>query len=91
MGNDHSSGRSAAAANIINECSIDDDPILKTGQWSLHHAQLRKPPTQLSVFIRSEDAKEDGPLLLLAQVVLNLNQVRQELINSYFHGGVYRM
>lgn len=33
------------------EATVDPDPIVNLEHWSLHHAQLRSPPTPLSAFV----------------------------------------
>lgn len=58
MGNHQSNDHSLyASKEILEECKIDDDPIIRvSNQWSLHHAQLlTKPLGQMSVFIAKED------------------------------------
>lgn len=56
MGNHQSNDSMYAPNDILQECKIDDDPIIRiSNQWSLHHAQVSKPPGQMSVFISKED------------------------------------
>ena len=51
MGNEQSN------QGILKECSIDDNPIVQNGtKWSLHHAQLLKPPNPMSVFIGDDNS-----------------------------------
>ena len=51
MGNEQSN------QGILKECTIDDNPIVQNGsKWSLHHAQLLKPPNPMSVFIGEDNS-----------------------------------
>ena len=53
MGNEASSQLS-----LLAECSVDETPIVTSGDWTLHHAQRRDgqagDPSQLSVYIARE-------------------------------------
>ena len=45
MGNENS---------LLELCTIDESPILKTKFWSLHHAQHDEDDNQLSVFVSKQ-------------------------------------
>ena len=69
MGNEQSDQH-----GILKESTIDDDPIIKNSQWSLHHAQMHKLPNPMSVFI----GQENGSLENFAKVnIKNLIKIFQ--------------
>ena len=40
--------------SILEQCTIDESPILKSKYWSLHHGQRDEDHTQLSVFVSKQ-------------------------------------
>jgi hypothetical protein len=44
-------GNEASSLNLLAECTIDESPIVSSGDWTLHHAQRDEDPAQLSVYV----------------------------------------
>ena len=40
--------------SILEQCTIDESPILKSKYWSLHHGQRDEDHAQLSVFVSKQ-------------------------------------
>ena len=40
--------------SILEQCAIDESPILKSKYWSLHHGQRDEDHAQMSVFVSKQ-------------------------------------
>ena len=56
--------------SILEQCTIDESPILKSKYWSLHHGQRDEDHAQLSVFVSKQKrvTNDDNILFQSAKV-----------------------
>ena len=66
-------GNEASSLSLLAECSVDETPIVTSGDWTLHHAQRKEgDPSQLSVYIaREKGSAQPSQLDLLEKVRQN--------------------
>jgi hypothetical protein len=63
--------------SVLNDCHIDETPILKSGpDFSLHHAQRNDDKSQMTVFISSDQVGDKKNLLeMMGKVPVYLFQL----------------
>ena len=64
--------------SILEQCTIDESPILKSKYWSLHHGQRDEDHTQLSVFVSKQKRVSNDDNILFQS-----GKVRQKLAAFY--------
>ena len=70
--------------SVLNDCHIDETPILKSGpDFSLHHAQRNDDKSQMTVFISSDQVGDKKNLLeMMGKVMDHLIKLKVSIKNS---------
>ena len=61
--------------SILEQCTIDESPILKSKYWSLHHGQRDEDHTQLSVFVSKQKRVSNDDNILFQSGKVQQNEM----------------
>ena len=70
--------------SILEQCTIDESPILKSKYWSLHHGQRDDDHTHLSVFVsKQKRVSNDENILFQYGKVRNKKLIFRQKLNDF--------